>query len=222
MDNELIREFVSRTYVLSFYPDKDPDCINIYFGDRCFGCDPVILREQLNRVVSYGRIVVLRLYTRRYDCIHVLYHLDEEVASLEQLKRSLSGPGISIQITNRAEDDLQVIQGEVEDLKGLVNWWRSFYSIYDTTDHTGSVYMIQKRKTVKIGMSHGKLGHRLLSYGKNAKIYFHVIVTRALDCESAIVKIFKDRFKLVRGREWFRGDVLEMQKTFHDTVARFM
>lgn len=67
---------------------------------------------------------------------------------------------------------------------------------------------------VKIGMSNLDNDNRLKSYGKNANIVIKYNCCNAKWIENKIIKAFKDNFKLIKGNEYFEGDIEEMKKIF--------
>ena len=67
---------------------------------------------------------------------------------------------------------------------------------------------------VKIGMSNLDNDTRIKSYGKDTDIVIKYNCHNPKCIENKIIKAFKDNFKLIKGNEYFEGDIEEMKKIF--------
>lgn len=56
--------------------------------------------------------------------------------------------------------------------------------------------------------------NRLKNYSRNTIVYnlFHVSPSQVITIEEHIIKVFTSKFSLVRGKEWFKGNVYHMKK----------
>lgn len=87
----------------------------------------------------------------------------------------------------------------------------------------GIVYLIQPQlvlgsKTYKVGFSQTG-AKRILSYGKNTRRLFIVEHDNALWLETHIKRIFKEKFKLVMGTEYFEGNENDIVEEFRRIVT---
>lgn len=73
---------------------------------------------------------------------------------------------------------------------------------------------------VKIGMHRGNTLIRVNSYGKNTKIYLIKTVYNSKIVEKEIIKQFKMRFKIYKGREYFECDINESINLFDRIVNK--
>lgn len=85
----------------------------------------------------------------------------------------------------------------------------------------GYVYMVQSRDmasdVVKIGRGTEK---RVKSYGSDADVIFNIKVDDMKSIEKELIMYFKDNFTLIRGNEYFRGDLDDMRTAFSRIVCR--
>ncbi len=88
----------------------------------------------------------------------------------------------------------------------------------------GIVYLIQPEEYIgtdiyKIGMSTKKTLERpYKGYGSNHEIKIVKSVFNASFIEKELIKIFNDKFDLEKGREYFKGELNQMEKIFIDTI----
>ena len=80
----------------------------------------------------------------------------------------------------------------------------------------GYVYIIQSADMAKdVGkIGRGKNIKRIKSYGSGAFIICIIYVEDMFETEARLKKVFKHNFQLVRGSEYFRGDITRMKKLF--------
>jgi len=90
----------------------------------------------------------------------------------------------------------------------------------------GTIYLLQPAEFVgtkiyKIGMSRKNTLTRVKNYGRTTE---HIIIQRHDDpcgIEKEMIKKFKEKFKLYKGREYFQGDDEDMQATFLEVIAAY-
>lgn len=84
----------------------------------------------------------------------------------------------------------------------------------------GLIYLIQPGDLIgtqryKIGMSHTPALTRTKKYGiKESRFLCDMTCKEPLVLERKIIKIFKQKFKLLSGREFFEGDENQILNTF--------
>lgn len=87
----------------------------------------------------------------------------------------------------------------------------------------GQVYMIQPEEfigtnQVKLGMSHTSNKKRIGSYGPKTRMICTQGCSNPSQVEKELKKIFKKRFTLIRGLEYFKGNINDMNATFREVV----
>ena len=84
----------------------------------------------------------------------------------------------------------------------------------------GIVYMVQsvemKSNQCKIGMSATDNDKRISSYGSEATVIRKLSCNNPRDTEADLIDQFNSRFLLLKGREYFEGDIEDMIKLFDD------
>lgn len=83
----------------------------------------------------------------------------------------------------------------------------------------GYVYMVipeelKSTNRVKIGMSKLNNDSRIKSYGKNVELVIKFTCDNPNHIEKKIINAFKENFKLIKGNEYFEGDIEEMKRIF--------
>jgi hypothetical protein len=83
----------------------------------------------------------------------------------------------------------------------------------------GIVYFVQPEQYLntnvyKIGMSDKPLIDRIKAYGSQSRVIFLIECNMAYELEQEIVKVFKQKFKLHKGKEYFEGTEFEMTSVF--------
>ena len=71
----------------------------------------------------------------------------------------------------------------------------------------------------KVGVTEDKI-RRFRDYGKGTKVIVVYEVTAGFTIESIIIRIFRQKFRLFKKREWFEGDCIKM-KNFIGAVINF-
>ena len=71
----------------------------------------------------------------------------------------------------------------------------------------------------KIGRSNNDDISRIKSYGKNTKVYCIIKVADNIYVEKLLINYFTANFQLHKGREYFKGDIDEMYKSFINIVC---
>lgn len=87
----------------------------------------------------------------------------------------------------------------------------------------GYVYMVipealKGTNRVKIGMSKCNNYNRIKSYGKNVEIKIKYDCYNPKELEKIIINIFKHKFNIIQGNEYFEGDIEEMTKEFYRVI----
>lgn len=83
----------------------------------------------------------------------------------------------------------------------------------------GIVYLVQPENYLntnvyKIGMSDKPLIDRIKSYGSQSRVLFLMECNMAYELEQEIIKAFKQKFKIHKGKEYFEGIEFEMTSVF--------
>ena len=91
---------------------------------------------------------------------------------------------------------------------------------------TGIVYLIQPPQYIgtniyKAGCSRSQKLTRCKSYGKDTIMWGLEPCKYPFDVEKKLLERFRRKFKLVRGNEWFKGDIYEMKEEFTYVVNCF-
>jgi hypothetical protein len=91
----------------------------------------------------------------------------------------------------------------------------------------GYVYMVipeelKNTDRVKIGMSKLNNDSRIKSYGKNVKLIIKFNCDNPIYIEKKIINTFKENFKLIKGNEYFEGDIKEMKKIFIQQLQLYL
>ncbi len=89
---------------------------------------------------------------------------------------------------------------------------------------SGIVYLVQtktmKSDCAKIGMSRGN--SRLQSYGADRIEHRNIKVYKPQQCENALISAFQKQFgNPVQGKEYFKGDIAIMIKTFDEVLEKY-
>lgn len=80
------------------------------------------------------------------------------------------------------------------------------------------IYIDEEKEVYKIGKSTQENTRRVKSYPSGSKLYLQI---RCINChseEKKLLKIFNERFKLYRGREYFLGDIELMMDIVYSEV----
>lgn len=85
--------------------------------------------------------------------------------------------------------------------------------------HSGYVYLVippelKGTNRAKVGMSKLDDTSRIKSYGKNVRLLCQWECTNATIIEKRIIQKFKDTFTLIKGNEYFQGDIRAMKEQF--------
>ena len=67
---------------------------------------------------------------------------------------------------------------------------------------------------IKIGMSNSNNENRIKSYGKDTITVVKYICNNPKEIEKRLIEIFKKNFKLIKGNEYFEGDIQQMKQKF--------
>lgn len=67
----------------------------------------------------------------------------------------------------------------------------------------GILYLILKDNLVKVGKSKNENSSRLNQYGKTARIICTANCDNQDSAEKELILLFRNNFRLVKGREWF-------------------
>jgi hypothetical protein len=62
--------------------------------------------------------------------------------------------------------------------------------------------------------------NRIKSYGSDCKVHIKKDVSNVIECENKLKKAFCSKFKIVQGKETFRGDINEMIKVFKEVTRK--
>lgn len=87
----------------------------------------------------------------------------------------------------------------------------------------GIIYLIQpadlyNTNRFKIGCSGKNNLNRIKNYGDDARILLIIECNNPFLIEKQIIKIFSEKFKLIRGREYFEGDEKKIKKEFKKII----
>lgn len=90
-------------------------------------------------------------------------------------------------------------------------------------DINGYVYMVipevlKGTNRVKIGMSVCNNEKRIKSYGKGVEIVVKHNCSNPRELEKCLKKTFNHRFNLIQGKEYFEGDISEIEKIFYQVI----
>lgn len=95
------------------------------------------------------------------------------------------------------------------------------YLIQDGNDIGTNVYKIGKTKQNK-NDSRDLCRLRQYSHGTKQHATFSVPYEHVDDIEDIIIREFKSKYKLARGREWFEGNMLEMREDCFRRISQFL
>jgi hypothetical protein len=91
----------------------------------------------------------------------------------------------------------------------------------------GHIYLLQAAKFVKndenvfkIGKTTQFLLKRFNQYPKGSILFFHMACENSLEMEQRIIRIFKKKFILHQGREYFKGDHNIMIDIIYRTIKK--
>ncbi len=89
----------------------------------------------------------------------------------------------------------------------------------------GQVYLIQPEEfigtnQVKLGMSHSSNKKRIVSYGPRTRILCTQGCSNPSQVEKELKKVFKKRFTLIKGLEYFQGNIHDMNNSFREVVDK--
>jgi hypothetical protein len=93
------------------------------------------------------------------------------------------------------------------------------YLLQDGADQNTNIYKIGKTRQ----QSDSRIINRLRSYSKDTSVHntFKVPVEHVDTIENTIKRYFKVKYRLVRGFEWFEGDVHDMRDDICDILKDF-
>jgi len=90
------------------------------------------------------------------------------------------------------------------------------------------IYIIQERENVthaenvfKIGITKRKFGERFSDYPSGSKPFFVHSVKNSKQIENEVKRVFNSKFELVRGLEYFQGDISDMIIEIYEIVKKF-
>jgi hypothetical protein len=88
----------------------------------------------------------------------------------------------------------------------------------------GYVYLVippelKGTNRAKIGMSLINNNNRIKSYGKNVEVIMQYSCKNARILEKTIIESFKKHFKVIKGNEYFEGEIEEMKKIFINKIT---
>jgi hypothetical protein len=77
-------------------------------------------------------------------------------------------------------------------------------------------YLDNNEKIYKIGRTRRMVDNRLKEYEEGCNVLLTVNVNNSLTIENKICEIFRNNFKLVRGREYFEGNFVKMRRIIYN------
>ena len=103
----------------------------------------------------------------------------------------------------------------------VYNKWGLISLLYYRPGHYMEyIYLIETNESVRCGDNVYKIGRttqalekRLSSYTGDIHIKHYQKCENCVDAEMDLLEIFNMKYKLIRGREWFHGDVDDMKQT---------
>ena len=94
------------------------------------------------------------------------------------------------------------------------------YILQDGQDRNTNIYKVGR--TAQSSEDTRKI-NRFGTYSKNTMIHatYKVACYHLLDIEDTIKKCLTEKYTLVRGKEWFQGDVDDIEKDVHDIIQTY-